>query len=259
MPKFIKHIFWSIFIRIDAALKFPALHKGSIGIQAGFDMSAPVTSDLFLMARKVGAKGMVYGIDPDPKNHNIAEQICADKKYACTLIQAGLHNRSGSTDLMLGEKASWNQLADLPIDETVTFTEQNIRVPLYTLDELVEKYQIDIQRIRHINLTINGAEYAALEGMRTLLQNIPDVCITVIAGRQDASGMINGVPDVECIETLLQQYGFKTRYRRIDQFFWWGFIVQFLMRRKPVYSTIQYGIVMATKGRVRIPFYQSFS
>jgi hypothetical protein len=73
--KGIKEILFYWFSLVDRFLKFPALQKGEVGIQVGFDMTSPITSDLFGMSGRVGKQGCVLGIDPDPWNHRVAEQI----------------------------------------------------------------------------------------------------------------------------------------------------------------------------------------
>ena len=253
-----KKLFWKCFVAIDGRLKFPALQRGETGIQLGFDMSAPVTSDLFLMVDRVGSTGKVIGIDPDPRNVAAAHLIVERQRYPIELIHKGVFDKAGTIELILGEKASWNQLKNVPLDDTVSYNGNEVMVEMDTLDHILEQHQIDIASIGHVNITINGAEYHALKGMQHLLQK-KDLAITVVAGRYDASGMIAGVPDHVRIMELLQQYGFRVKFRRIHQFFWWGFIVNTLMKRRWIYGKQNYGIIMAAKGSKRIPWYQSFS
>jgi hypothetical protein len=73
--KRLKTAFFRLFTVVDQYVKFPALKKGEVGIQVGFDMYSPLTSDLFEMSGKVGAKGLVLGIDPDEWNHQEAKKI----------------------------------------------------------------------------------------------------------------------------------------------------------------------------------------
>jgi FkbM family methyltransferase len=254
-----KKIFWNLFTAIDARLKFPALKKGEIGIQAGFDMSAPVTSDLFLMHTRVKNDGLVIGIDPDPENHRIANEIIERKKLNIKLVQKALYSTTGESIFYFGEKASWNQLGNIALDSTVSLKKEGSKVELETLDQIISYLQIDINKIGHINLTINGAEYAALKGMHKILSDSKNLALTIIAGRYDDSGTIDGRPDHELIIELLNQYGFKYKFRRINQFFWWGFIVNVLIRRKWIYNKKNYGVIMAVKGNKRIKWYQSFS
>ncbi len=254
-----KKLFWKIFNIIDGRLKFPCLLPGEIGIQLGFDMSAPVTSDLFLMADRVSKKGKVIGIDPDPFNIAYAQKIIADKNLPIQLIHRAVYYEKGSMQLLLGDRASWNQLVIIPLDEEVSYNGKTVNVEMDTLDNLIEIDKIDIAKIGHINITINGSEYYALKGMENLLSSAKNIGITVIAGRYDESGIIEGQADFKIIKQLLLQYGFKVKFRRMHKLFWWGFIVNTIIKRKWIYGKQNYGVIMATKGNKYIPWYQSFS
>lgn len=255
----IKKSFWKLFTLIDARLKFPNLKKGDIGIQLGFDMTAPLTSDLFTMYKKVNPKGKIIGIDPDPFNHQIALEIINKKKYNIDLIQKGTYSKKDITKFMIGEKSSWNQLKNVPKDSTVLFTGREMDVEIDKLDSIIEQVNINIKDISHINITINGAEYDTLIGMDKVLSESKNLSLTVIAGRHDESGTINGKPDYELIIPLLHSYGFITKFKRMNQLFWWGFIVKCLLNRQWIYNQPNFGVIMAVKGSKKLKWYQSFS
>ncbi len=255
----IKNIFWKIFTAINAILKFSNLKEGDIGIQCGFDMDAHVTSDLFLMHRRVKNSGMVYGIDPDPENIEVAKQIISKSEMSIITIQAALADQAGETTLLLGKKKGWNQLTSIPIDSTVQFQNKEITVPVFTLKQIIDQHDIPFQKVRHINLTINGLEYHTLLGFEDLLKSASDLSLTVIAGRHDETGTIDGKPDVELILDLLKRTGFKTQFKRINELFWWSFVVKLLVQRNYVYNKKNYGVVFAAKGNTKIRWFQSFS
>jgi len=101
--------------------------------------------------------------------------------------------------------------------------------------------------------------YHSLLGMTSLLKNAEGLNLTIIAGRYDETGTINGQPDYIVISELLHQYGFKTRLKRINHSFWWGFIANFLVRGTWVFDTSHYGILMAAKAPSRLRWFQTFS
>lgn len=256
----LKHFFFHSFSVFDQYLKFPELKKGEIGIQVGFDMLSFVTSDLFEMARKAGKKGLVLGIDPDKWNHKIAKEIIKKKKYHnIRLIEAGTYSEKTKANFLFGSKPSWNQIDIIPIDETVGFSGKEKEVQLDTLDNILKKYHIDIKKIGHVNITNNGAEYYTLLGFEEGLQNAENMALTVIAGRYDSSGTVKGKPDYEMIINYLNTLGYTTKFYRIHQLFWWGFCVKLLINRRWIYNKKNYGVIFASKGKKRIPFYQSFS
>ncbi|PCJ22873.1 MAG: hypothetical protein COA97_12790 [Flavobacteriales bacterium] len=255
----LKKIFWTKFSFIDGQLKFPQLQKEEIGIQLGFDMTFPITSDLFTMCKRILPNGKIIGIDPDPFNYQIAKNIISEKKFNIQLIQKGTHSKKDTVYFLIGEKSSWNQLAIIPKDTTVAITEKEISVEINTLDNILEEHNVDIQQIGHINITINGAEYDTLLGMDEILREVTNLSLTIIAGRYDESGVINGENDYDLILPLLHSYGFTTKFKRINELFWWGFIVKCLVNRKWIYNQKNYGVIMAAKGNKNLKWYQSFS
>lgn len=244
---------------VDERLKFPHLREGSVGIQVGFDMGFAFTSDLFKMARRAGTTGRVLGIDPDAANHKAAAAYMETHPFpAITLIEKATFNKQDLLELQLGEKASWNQLSNIPLDDTVAFREDTTMVQADTLDNIVADADISIHQIRHINITNNGAEYATLQGATRILREAERLSLSITTGRHDPSGTIDGRPDVACILELLQAAGYQVRFFRIEQSLWWGFFTKLLLNRKWVYGKSNYGVVLAAKGQ-SIPRWQSFS
>ncbi|MDA3953855.1 MAG: FkbM family methyltransferase [Bacteroidales bacterium] len=259
MLKYIKKIVWKVFVEIDTLLKFPNLKKGEIGIQLGFDIKAPVTTDLFSIYKRVKPNGLVVGVDPDPRNIQLAQVLIDKKNLNIKLIQKAIYSEKGECELLLGESASWNQLSNIPIDSTVKFTDETITVEMDSLDNIVKVLNIDINKIGHINFTINGAEFEALKGMHKILSEVKYINLTIVAGRYDESGTIDNRPDFEVIIEHLHKYGFTTKFKRIHQLLWWGFFVKTILNRKWIYGKKNYGVIMATKGNKKHKWYQSYS
>lgn len=219
-----------------------------------------ITSDLFEMSRKAGKKGLVLGIDPDPWNHKIAKEIIQKKKIKnIQLVEKGTYFEKIKAGFLFGKKSSWNQIGIIPKDETVEFTGEEKEVQLDTLDNILEDCGIDMNKVGHVNITNNGAEYYTLLGFEKGLRKAENLALTVVAGRYDSSGKIDGKPDYEMISGFLQSLGYQTKFYRIHQLFWWGFCVKLLINRRWIFSQKNYGIIFASKGNKTIPFYQSFS
>lgn len=259
MIKQLKYIFFTNFSKIDAVLKFPNLKNGEIAIQVGFDMTSAITSDLFELHRRVAPTGQVIGIDPDPRNHLLANQIIAEKNSNITTVQKGTFSAKGQTNLLLGKISSWNQLNNLPVDTSATYEKQEIVVDIDTIDNIIKELNIDLNKISHINLTCNGAEYDTLVGAKKLLSNSKNISLTVIAGRYDESGTLYGKPDYELILNFLNELGFTSKFKRMHEFFWWGFIVRTLINRDWIYNKKNYGLIMSYKGAKKTKWYQSYS
>ena len=254
-----KKIVWNWFTLIDGKLKFPYLKNDKIGIQLGFDMNYPSTSDLFSMEKRINNKGLIIGIDPDPINHGIAQPIINTNKLPIQLIQKGTYSKKDSLQLIYGNERSWNQLETIPMDDSVGFTSKKIEVEVNTLDNIIEELKVNTSKIAHINLTINGAEYDTLLGMKNTLTSCKNLSLTIIAGRPELSGVINGKDDYKVIIEYLNQFGFQSKFKRINQLFWWGFVTKLLFNREWIYSKKNFGIIMAGKGSQPLKWYQSFS
>lgn len=258
MPGITKPVY-TLHSSIDRRLKFPHLIKGSIGVQVGFDMDFAATSDLFKMARRVGPSGLVLGIDPDPINHERAEKwLNQHRVEQVRLIQKATFDKQEMLEFKLASRPSWNQLSAVPLDDTVPSWRDPILVEADTLDQILAEQNIHPRDIRHINITNNGAEYATLKGMQRLMQETTALSISLIAGRQDPSGIIDGRPDFEVCLEYLRDHGFTARFYRLNQLFWWGFCTKLLLNRKWIYYRPNYGVIFAVKGQ-SIPWYQSFS
>lgn len=259
MIKLLKSIFFKFFNFITRILKFPNLKKGEIGIQLGFDMSAPVTSDLFLMCNRTKRNGLVIGIDPDSNNHIIAKKIIANNNYNTKLVHKATYSEKDKTKIYKAKKAGWNQIEKVNLANKHLFTGEFEIIETDKLDNIVDELNIKIEKISHINITVNGAEYDTLIGMHNILSKSKNISITVIAGRYTSTGTINGKPDYIVITDLLKSYGFKVVFKRINQLIWWSFFTKLIINRKWVYNKKNYGIIMAGKGTKKPKWFQSYN
>ena len=252
--------FARIFNKIDGFVKFPNLHKGDIGVQVGFDLSSKnLVTDVLKMHYRTGNQGLVIGIDPDPVNHQRLKPVIEGRKLNVKLIQTATHSEKKNGKLVLGKKASHNILDEFNNDNSAVLSDDIVEVPMNTLDNIISETGVDYSRIAHINITNNGAEYDTLKGMNEIFEKCPDLNLTVIAGRPGKIGEIDGRPDDQVITEFLKGKGFKCRFRRINESFWWGFVISLLLKRKWVFGKQDYGIVMASRGARKLKWYQSFS
>lgn len=260
MIKQAKTAFFKIYAFCDAHLKFPNLKKGEVAIQIGFDMSSAITSDLFGLHKKTKTKGLVIGIDPDPNNHLDAKKIIDKNSYNIQLIQKATYSESGETILRTGRLSSWNQIENVPQSNKHLFNGVEYKAEMDTVDNIIEEHEtVKTEQISHINITNNGAEYATLKGMHNTLTKAKNISITVIAGRKTIGGVVNGMPDYKAITDLLNTYGFKCKFKRMNNIFWWGVITKLLINRKWIFNEEWYGVVFAYKGNKKTKWYQSYS
>jgi len=244
---------------IDVRLKFPNLKRGGFGIQVGFDLSSKnLTSDVWNMIGRVKESGQVIAVDPALTNHANLRKVIGNLNYV-TLVQKGTFKDKGSMNLVLTDRESHMILETLDKQNLMETANGILEVQIDKLDNIVSDLKVNITDIDHINITNNGAEYNTLLGMEQILSKSKNLGITVIAGRPDNLGFDNDEPDYEIIQKLLRKYGFKTKFYRGNSLIWWAFFHSFLLKRKWIFGKKNFGVVMAAKGNVRIPFYQSYS
>lgn len=245
---------------LDGILKFPNLKRGDIGIQIGFDLSSKnLTSDVIVMARRVGSTGKIIAIDPDPFNHDRLKSIMKEYQLPVFPVQRGTYSKPTMEKLVIARRSSWNKLEQFSNVGELTNEARTIEVQLDTVDDIIQELNIPVQQIRHVNITNNGAEFATLQGMRNLLSKTNNLAITLISGRPGVIGEINGRKDVEVVTEFLSEFGFSTRFYWNTQLPWWNIGHRLLMKGKWRIRQKIYGVVMAHKGKARHPWYQSFS
>ena len=246
---------------IDGILKFPYLKKDGTSVQVGFDLSSQrLTSDLIVMAKKVGKGGNIIAIDPTPANHKKIKQVIDDTFPTIKLIQCGTYDKKNVSQLLITERDSHNIVDNLDNGVYKKRSNQQLEIELDTLDNILEENDIDIQSINHINITNNGAEYKTIAGMKNILSSAQNLTITVIAGRSDNLGVEDDKVDHIEIKNLLEEYGFNAKFYRQGKLFWWAIIHQLILKRKWVVGNEKYfGVVIAAKGKNKIKWYQSYS
>lgn len=249
-----------VFNAIDAVLKFPNLKKGETGIQVGFDLSSKsLTTDVLKLQQRVGNEGLVVAIDPDPLNIEKLQPVIQGKNLNIKLVQKATYSHPTNEKLVMGTRASYNKIETVKGGTAESFTEKTIEVELDTLDNIVDNLNIDHSKISHINITNNGAEYATLKGMEKIFENCPDLNLSIASGRPGPMGEIDGRRDHEVIMGFLQEKGFTCKLMRKNESFWWGLVVNGLIKRKWVFNKQHFGIIMASRGKRKLKFYQTFS
>lgn len=244
---------------LDGSLKFPLLKQNDIGVQIGFDLSSPnLTTDLIVMARRVGLGGKVIGIDPDPANHEAITRVIAKHNLPIQLVQKGTYSESTNEKLILARRSSWNILPQYHDDEKQT-DKRTVEVELDTVDNILDNLGVPLDKVKHINITNNGAEYATLKGMKHILSSAQNISITVISGRQGKIGQVGEKRDVDAVTELLRDHGFTTKFYRSTQLLWWGIVHQVLLKRKWPFNKPAFGVIMAHKGSAKQKWYQSYS
>lgn len=202
-------------------------------------------SQLWLIATRLGPKGTVIAVEPDP---DIAKQIrrvaeASDLKCRVIVVEKALYSSKKQDIFRVADNRGVNRLAsvrnseDWMVNTESQFLEgtKEIPVELDTLDNICEENNIDLSKVAYVNLTINGAEYDALRGMEKILEASPNMAITAVAGRENEGfgendiGWVDGVPDHVAMKSFLEKFGFNATLKR----FWEN----------------KYGYLVCTKGK----------
>lgn len=244
-------------VKIEAALKFPNLKKGEIGIQIGFDLSSKnLTSDVFRMNSRNQNLGKIIAIDPDPFNHSKLQKIVDQKKLNIQLIQRATYSKKTTEKLILGTRSSYNKIEIVQGEKNSGHTDKNIEVEIDTLDNIIKDLGIDYSKIRHICITNNGAEYHTLLGMDVIFEKCKNLNLTIASGRPNKMGEINGQRDHKIIMEFLKGKGFKSTLVRNSRSFWRGFVISLLVKRKWIFHKKTFGLIMSARGERKLKFYQ---
>ncbi len=133
------------------------------------DLGANIGYFTLLLAKLVGPEGHVIAFEPDAENFALLEQnICANDFENVDLRRQAVADRSGTTLLY---RSPVN-----PGDHRLVGGSRMDReeVEVVKLDDVAEQ---EFGRLRWIKMDVQGAELAALRGMRRLIASCPDLTI----------------------------------------------------------------------------------
>lgn len=138
------------------------------------DIGANIGYYTLLFAKLVGEKGKVFAFEPHPENFSLLKKNIETNGYKNVLLEQKVVSNC-STEKMR-----------LYLDKTKASTKHGIYKSEYCSDQYIEVKSLKLndyfnnfnQKINFIKMDIEGAEFHALQGMLTLLQNNP--CIKII-------------------------------------------------------------------------------
>ncbi len=131
--------------------------------QTVLDIGANIGYYTLIAAKLVGPGGRVYAFEPDPANFQLLKKNVEQNGYEnVTLVNRAVADRNGSAKLYLNETNKGDHRIYDSKDGRPSITIQMIR-----LDEFFKK--ID-KKVHFIKMDIQGAEAAALNGMKGLIR-----------------------------------------------------------------------------------------
>ncbi len=118
----------------------------------------------------VGGKGTVIVVEADDLNCMILDVERKRRRlHNVIIVNKALMDKKGRVTFMYSDNSPTNQVKDLPTYGTAPRSEYKEKtVEADTLDNILA--EIGIDSVDHIHFTISGAEFLALDGMKTLLK-----------------------------------------------------------------------------------------
>jgi len=186
---------------IDQYLDFARLEQG----QTVIDLGAYAGLSSMLFSCKVGAKGRVIALEPDPEN------------YRCANINLDMFNRLTGFSLELLNAALWVDDAGLDFSadgcmgssavEYVGTRGHAVRVETITLEQLA--YERSIGQVDFLKCDIEGAENKVFENSSFLKTSVRKMVVEI---HRSANGLTSDtlLPQLQCLGfrcELVTQYG----------------------------------------------------
>lgn len=124
-----------------------------------YDIGANVGYFSLLAAELVGPKGLVYAFEPLPRNVEFLEKhIKINKCDNIKIVAAAVSDHSGEAHFDLGASTAMGHIAE----------SGGIQVRMVALDEMLAAGEL--RPPDYMKVDVEGAEYEALKGARTLLE-----------------------------------------------------------------------------------------
>lgn len=136
------------------------------------DLGANIGYFTCLFAQLVGKTGKVFAFEPDPKNFDILKKNIEINDYQNVVLeQKAVSNTKGKIKMYLSNS---------PKDHRIYDTEDGreaIEIECITLDEYFKNFDCDIDFIKS---NIQGADYAAFEGMKSIYEKSKSKIVAAI-------------------------------------------------------------------------------
>jgi FkbM family methyltransferase len=165
--------------------------------QTAIDLGANIGYFTLLLAQLVGPEGRVFAFEPDPANFELLERNVGANNYTnVTCFRKAVADRSGRT--LLYRSAS-NPGDHKLVDDG---SREAVEVEVVALDDALPELRGSVHWIK---MDIQGAELAALGGMRALLDSAPE--LTVVTELSELTLAEFGASVAELV-SLMSRFGF---------------------------------------------------
>lgn len=198
---------------------FPVLYKrlisirtctfakpGDTVVQVGVDFGVKKDlSNAILLSNRVGEKGKVIAIEPDPRNTELLKDYLSKKNIHNTVvIEKAAWKEKGKMTFKWGEETWWSRLEHVHTSTSENRFIHSTEVDADTIDNILDENKIG--EIAQVCISVNGAEIEVLEGMRRTLSNHNPKLL--IQANHSIRPLVDGVPYLEAISSRLEAYGY---------------------------------------------------
>jgi len=136
-------------------------------------------------SKKVGARGIVLAVEPNPFVSNILRKNTLINSCENVIIETcALSERAGFATFWIHDQDPWGSSSLVKTSKT---PQSNIIVPVRTLDDLVDTYKIN--RVHVIKIDVEGSELEVIKGARRVFDSSrPVVLMEWSSERQKQAG-----------------------------------------------------------------------
>ncbi|MCA9884567.1 MAG: FkbM family methyltransferase [Anaerolineae bacterium] len=169
------------------------------------DVGAGIGTEATYFSRGLGKSGLLLSIEAHPKTFEALSLFCQlNRLENVQCVRTAIHD--SESDVLIDNPSSH-------VGSSIVGSSTGILVPGATLDRLVREY--NLERIDFIKMNIEGAEKAALNGMRETLSITRQVCISCHDFKADRTGN-EAFRSKAYVESYLIDSGFELQVREPD-------------------------------------------
>tara|TARA_B100001540_G_C15816131_1_gene647575 strand:- start:6622 stop:7521 length:900 start_codon:yes stop_codon:yes gene_type:complete len=140
------------------------------------DLGAHIGYYTLLLAKSIGSNGKVFAFEPEPSNFSILQKNISENNYTNVISeQKAVSDSNSKINFWIGQNSSGANRIYKPA-KTNTQKFKLSTVDCIKLDDYFSKSEF-FNKINFIKMDLEGAEYNALLGMRSLLENNTKISI----------------------------------------------------------------------------------
>lgn len=179
------------------------------------DVGAYLGYGTMRIAQLVGSDGQVVAFESDPKVLALLKRNIKENQIDNVTIIPKAAAGSGGEGFFYQNEGTANSLRNDVLTNLGYQDLAKIKVDITTVDSVMN--ELSIGQADTINITVNGGEYDALQGMQKLIKNSDKIKITLAGWYY----LPNKMRVADVVEPLLQEWGFNVLKGRLGRVLAW--------------------------------------